>query len=433
MVARQLIRTGAVIVAGQAAVALLGVAALRLYTELVPADVFGESNLILSALGLGLQLFVAGFTAVQLRYYSEAEARGAGAEFTRETLSWSLRATGALTVIALVTLRLFQRPGHMTYGWPIVCGGAAWLFTMAVRNVLMSRFQAARRQLAYVGLQVVEAMLLLSVTVSALRLSPRVESYLLGQTVAVAILIGVILTVKWDSAESSRSHAPIESDFLRRAWSYGLPFAPMSFLSWLANLGDRYTLAILLGSGAAGRYVAPFSIASRGMLFANSALCDLFRPLLFDAENRRDHRHARWIFRRWIAASVALSAAGLTLIYFAGPLIVRLLLAAPYRDGAVRIMLWVACGYAVCGVTQVIENRVLSLGYSGWLLAPMVVGAVANVGFSIVLIRHGGIVGAAQATCASFAVQNLVTFAVLVLARRRYGGGLLEEAQIEVA
>jgi len=80
MNSRQLIRTRVLILIGQVAVASLEITALRLYTNLAPPDVVGESNLILSAPALGLQLFVAGFTATLLRYCSEAEARGAGDE-----------------------------------------------------------------------------------------------------------------------------------------------------------------------------------------------------------------------------------------------------------------------------------------------------------------------------------------------------------------
>lgn len=208
-------------------------------------------------------------------------------------------------------------------------------------------------------------------------------------------------------------------EFGARAFTYGAPFAPMSFLSWLANLGDRYTLGALLGAAAAGRYVAPFSIASRGMLLANAALCDLFRPILFDAENRDDARGARDTFVQWLLSSLLLSAAGVGVVYFGGSLIARLLLAPEYRPGAVAIMLWVSVGYTVSGITQVIESRLLSLGHSARLLLPMLMGAAANVGFSIVLIGRQGIVGAAEATCASFVFQGAATTAVLVNALRK--------------
>jgi O-antigen/teichoic acid export membrane protein len=431
--ARHLLRAGALIVGAQVAVAFIGVLALRFYTDLVTPAVFGGTNLVLSALGLGLQLFVAGFVAAQLRFYSEAEARGSADDFTRETLVLALRATVVLVALTMVVLVPLQMTGVFSCPAAVVVSGAAWLFAMTVRNVLMSRIQAQRRQTSYAKLQVVEAVLVFGITFTALHIDPSVESFLVGQVLAIGMLLLAILATAPDARAVLRGRPRVKESFGSKAWGYGAPFAPMSFLSWLANLGDRYTLAIMLGSEAAGRYVAPFSIASRGMMLANSALCDLFRPILFDAENRRDDASARITFVRWLLSSVALSSVGLAIVYFGGSLMTRLLLAPGYRSGAVAIMLWVPLGYTISGITQIVECRLLSLGHSARLLLPMILGAMANVGFSIILIRRNGILGAAQATCASFLFQNLATTVFLLLALRRRSASMAQETKIEPA
>jgi Na+-driven multidrug efflux pump len=166
------------------------------------------------------------------------------------------------------------------------------------------------------------------------------------------------------------------------------------------------------------------------MMLINSALCDLFRPILFDAENRRDAAGATIAFRRWVLSSIALSLVGLATVYLGGSLIARSLLAPAYRDGAVEIMLWVSLGYSVNSVTQVIESRLLSLGHSARLLLPMLSGAIANLAFSIVLIRYDGIVGAAQATCASFLFQHVATLGFLLHALRQRRPNVPPEAPL---
>ncbi len=434
----RLLRVGTLIVAAQVVTAVLGILALRLYTDLVTPAVFGEFNLAASALGLGLQLFVAGFTASQLRFYSEAEARGAGDQFARDTMIWSLRSTAALGGVSGLALLVLYLTEGLSYPPLVILGGIAWLFAMTIRNVLMSRIQAQRQQAAYARLQVGEAILIFGATLAALGISPTVASFLWGQALAVAALVGLI--VAWRPGDLRIFAAGAATDktsgtkaFGAKAFTYGVPFAPMSFLSWLANLGDRYTLAALLGAAAAGRYVAPFSIASRGMLLANAALCDLFRPILFDAENRKDAKAARDAFVQWLLSSLMLSLTGVAVVYFGGSMIARLLLAPEYRPGAVAIMLWVSFGYTVSSITQVIESRLLSLGHSARLLLPMFIGAVANVGFSIVLIRRQGIIGAAEATCASFVFQNVATGAFLVHALRRRRARFAREVKIEPA
>ncbi|MGA2188610.1 MAG: oligosaccharide flippase family protein [Steroidobacteraceae bacterium] len=431
MNARYLVRTGLLIVAAQVAIALISVLALRLYTNLMTPAAFGAANLVLSALGLGLQLFVAGYTAALLRFYSESETPERADAFARKTMSLALRGVVVLVGILLIVVTVATLTNTGAYSPLLFVSGVAWLFAMTVRNVLMSRIQAQRRQAAYAWLQVIEAALLCGVSVGALGMSPTVEAFLIGQTLAVAFVTLVILMADRTNLGLFRIRPGVKGGFGRKAWAYGAPFVPMSLLSWVANLGDRYTLAAMLGPGAAGRYVAPFSIASRGMLLANSALCDLFRPLLFDAENRRDRVGADKTFVVWIAASVALSAAGVAIVHFAGALIAALLLAQGYRAGAVEIMLWVSLGYAVSGVTQIIESRMLSLGHSARLLFPMVLGAIANVTFSIFLIRRNGVIGAAQATCASFVFQNLATAGFLIQALRRRRSNDSEEIAVD--
>jgi O-antigen/teichoic acid export membrane protein len=408
-----MLRAGAGIIVGHVAVALTGIAALRLFTELAPKEVFGEANLVVSVLAIGVQLFVSPLTATQLRYHTDAERRGEGDTFTGETLAWAF--TGALALAVVLGLGAAV--------WWIATGDgldplvtalcALWLLATAVRNVFMGRLHAERRQLAYMGLLAAEAVFCAALTAAALSIAATTGSYLAGQALAVAALVGVIgLAAPWPTWKVARLPSK-GSGFLRKALVYGAPLAPVTLLGWLANLADRYVLAFLLGAGAAGQYLAPFAIASRGQALVSTALADLFRPMLFDAENRGDRLGAKRIFRTWLLANLAMSGAALCAIAVLGEFVVQLLLAEDYRAGAVEIMVWIGLAYAIYGSTQTLENRLLSLGNSARLLVPVAMGAAANIVLSVAMIRWNGVVGAAQATCASFAIQGAITAATL--------------------
>ena len=418
MTAKTTLRTGALVLAGHVAAAAVGVAALRIYTELAPPGVFGEANLLLSALALGMQVVIAPFTASQLRFHSQAQARGDGGQFTRESLVWSLRAALVLAIVCSVGFSLW-RQWHGESAEILAAGASAiWLIAMTVRNVLMSRLQAERRQAAYTAIQVLEAILLAVLTALALRQSATIGSYVVGQVVAIAVLLmPLVRLAPWPKAlkgERGRANA----GFLSNVLSYGVPFVPMSMLTWVANLADRYAVAFLLGASAVGEYVAPFAIASRGMALVNVGLNDFFRPILFDAENQ-DTAKAQRVFRSWIATSVCLSAAALVFLHFAGGLVSSILLAKEYRASAVGVMMWVALGYGIFGVNQIFETRLLSLNRSARLLPSMALGAATNILFSLVLVSRNGIIGAAEATCASFALQAIGAALMLYLALRQ--------------
>ena len=416
---RSLLGQGGVILMGYIAIALLGMGALRLYTELAPKAVFGESNLLLTALTLGTQIFVAPFTNTQLRYHTAAQAAGKAGAFTREALVWALRGAAALAVLAVIGCLVSGRLGATALGPAAALPAFAWVFAFTVRNVLMSRLQAEQRRITYTGMMVVEMLAQAVFTVAALRVAPTIAAFVLGQVLAAMTLIGLILWIAVRSSPQREAGDVGPTGFRTHVASYGMAFAPLAVVGWLSNLADRYTLGLLLGSAAVGEYVAPLSIASRMMTMASGALNDLFRPLLFDAENHRRHSHANRLFGVWVAASAVTGAAAVLAIALAGKVAVGLLLGHGYREHAVPIMAWAASGYAVYGLTQIFETRMLSLGKSSWLVATMAAGAIANVAFSVVLISVHGVIGAAQANCLSFVVQAVITALFLVAALRR--------------
>jgi O-antigen/teichoic acid export membrane protein len=419
MTAKTALRTGALVLCGHGAVAVVGVGALRIYTELAPPAVFGEANLLLSALGLGMQVVISPFTASQLRFHTQAQARGEAVQFTRESLVWALRAAVLLAIVCSIGFSLWQQwHGHSP---EIVAAGASaiWLIAMTARNVLMSRLQAERRQAAYTAIQVLEAIILAGLTALALKQSATIGAFMAGQALAIVVLLMTLARLTPWPTPSVGKHARANAGFLPKVLSYGMPFVPMSLLSWVANLADRYAVAFLLGASAVGEYVAPFAIASRGMALVNVGLNDFFRPILFDAENQREPAKAQRIFRAWIATSVCLSAAALVFLYLAGGFVSSALLAKEYRASAVGVMMWVALGYGVFGVNQIFETRLLSLNRSARLLPSMALGAATNILFSLFLVSRNGIIGAAQATCASFVLQTIGAALFLHLALRQ--------------
>lgn len=414
---RSLVRSGTLVVGSSVAIALINVLALRLYTELAPPQTFGEFNLVLTALTLGTQLFVAPFTNTQLRYQTQAPAGEAADAFTREALHWSICSAGVLGVIAFCACLFCARLGGPRLGLAVAAASVAWVWATAVRNVFMGRLQAEQRRLAYGGLAVLEALTLVLTTVTALRIRVSTSSFLIGQVAApVALVIVGSFLLPWTRFRRSAPQAQ-RTEFRQRALEYGLPFAPVAVGGWLSNLADRYVLGLMTGAAAVGQYVAPASIASRGMILLNGTLNDFFRPMLFDAENRGEPHRARSVFLSWIGVSAAVGGATVALVALAGSIVVRILLATDYRSGAVPIMVWIAVGYGIYGVTQVIETRLLSLGKSAQLIATMAAGALANIGLSVVLIPRYGTLGAARASCLSFLVQSLVTATLLFRAR----------------
>ncbi len=391
-----------------AVVAIVGVTAIRILTGLAPPAVFGEANLLLVSLQLAATVASQPFTTTQLRYHSGEVDAGRGDSFTRAMLMWTCVANGGVSLLAMVVWLVQRRFGASPLGLPGLGGLALLMIATAVRNVNFGRFQAERRTFSYGSLLAIESSTAAIGAIIGLRISPSVDGYIVGQACgsATAALIGLA----WDLRTALRTLVTTQPKprALEMVRSYGLPFAPMGVLSWLANTADRYALGILAGPAAVGQYVAPFAVASRAMAMIGAPLVDVLRPILFEATNRGDKMGARRVFLIWVALRLTIILAALAFLALFGPLIGRLLLAPAYRSGATPILMWVAAGYGVQGVVQTIETRLMSLDRTSWLIVPMGVGGLANLAFSFLLIPHFGAVGAGMATALSFVVQSAV-------------------------
>ena len=404
--------------------ALIGIVALRAYTHFASAEVFGAANLILGVLGLGFQALVQPVVSTQLRYHAEAQRAGRGDGFTVQILGWALLAATLVAALFLSSFPLWSAGEKGGLGVALALAAVFWAFVAATRSVFYARLHAEQRMASLVRLRVAEASLIALVTSALLALAASEEAFVWGQVIGISgavLLTGIF--APWPvfgafAHLAGREHAV--PDFRGKLWRYGAPFAPMAGLTWLANLGDRYVLAALLGAAATGQYLAAFAIASQGFLLARGAMTDLFRPRLFEAETAADRDRAQRLFLAWLVACVGISLFGLAGIAVLGKWVVWLVLAEPYRAGAVEIMLWIGLGYGVSGLTTVLENRMLSLGHSAKILWPLGLGAVANIAFAYVLVSLNGVVGAAQACCMSFVLQFIATAFVFRRIGRRH-------------
>jgi O-antigen/teichoic acid export membrane protein len=401
--------------------ALIGVVGIRVLTELVPPSVFGETNLILNLLTLGIALLVNPFSNTMLRYQSRAESKEAADAFTRAAMNWTIVVSALTTLIFLAGAQGGQALRWFDFNHGVLAPAAVWLLATGARQVLVSRLQADTRLRAYSTIIVLEAALLVGVSAVLLTIWRSSNAYLWGQAIAVVCIVGVCALIASPLRRAPTGEPWLSHDFAKLAWRYGAPFLPLAVLGWFANLSDRYVLANVLGSAAAGEYLAAAAISSRGMMLLGAAATDVMRPRLFDAVNRNDSAGVSRVLRQWLALRVSVGLVGVAGLAVFGCFIAHHLLAEEYRGHATAIMLWVGGAFAVLGLAQVLETRLFSLDRAAWVIPAVALGAAANVGFSLWFIPAGGVVGAGQALCAGYAVQLAGTTFMLATAHRVRG------------
>jgi O-antigen/teichoic acid export membrane protein len=398
--------------AGQVATALAGLVGVRVLTELVPREVFGEASLWLGVLILCRNFFLIPISMFQLRYQANYAVLGQVGTFT-----------GRINRLAARSTTAFVLAGGLCYlGWAwatstpvrpaLLIALASCACMDAAKTIRQNVLSADRRQLAASVWTGTEAWTVVGLTAAALLVVPNTEAYLFGTAAGHFLpLLVYILFVPSTTDAHPGTAGPADRDiFYRQVARYGLPFVPLAVVVWFTNLGDRYLLNWLRGTADVGLYVAAFGLASKPALMIGGVIAAVARPILFNAVSAGRTGVANRVFHLWLSGTALLNAGLAAVLYVFGPWIARWFLAAEYREGAPEVMAWIAAGFGVYATIQVVENRIMSFGHSASLIAPVVVGAILKLILTYFFVQSQGLIGTARATFAAFVGQFLATW-----------------------
>ncbi|MNU81107.1 Polysaccharide biosynthesis protein [compost metagenome] len=191
---------------------------------------------------------------------------------------------------------------------------------------------------------------------------------------------------------------------------YGYPIAASLGLSLVLASTDRFLLAIFLDEAAVGAYHAGYSIANRTLDVLFIWLGAAGGPALVMALERGGRRQLIVAAREQASTLVLIglpAAVGVALV--ARPLS-EFMIGEDLREAAILVTPWIAVSAFLSGLTVYYFHQAFTLGRrTGWLLLAMSIPALSNIALNLLLIPRFGLVGAAWATAASFAVGLLAS------------------------
>ncbi|MCX7902538.1 MAG: lipopolysaccharide biosynthesis protein [Burkholderiaceae bacterium] len=391
---------------GQALSALGTLVGLRLVTEAVPPSVYGTV-----ALAVGMVALAQGVSAVPLmqavlRFYPEFESASEGMLLRRALLrSLRLPAAGSLLVLIAVLAAWLQTTSEESLGVTALCGV---LFLVEVaRSVELTLLNAKRDQRTMALLVMADAWArpvaaVVMVWLAADSAAAVIGGYLLGAVAPLAIfyLFRRLTVVAGPTAEEALA--------AKRLWTYAKPLVPLPFVGWVSGQADRYLLAAVVGMQPAGIYAALYGLASRPFLMLAAGIELALRQIYYgyvSAGNRVEERRTFWL---WLAASLGASLSLLLAIALFHQQIAALLLAAEYRVHS-ALMIWIAAGYVLAAVTQVVERVCYALHDTRGVLLVQGAGAALSVVVALPMIHWFGLEGAAWAVPIYFGAQMVLT------------------------
>ncbi|MFN4287071.1 MAG: lipopolysaccharide biosynthesis protein [Brevundimonas sp.] len=384
----------------------VGFLAIVIFTRLLTPDDFGRYALAYAVLTLSHVAVFTWLEAAMARFWAAQQTPAQIADHFR-SLYRTVFGLSALFV-PMVALVLWLWPAPMA----LKAALAAGLLGVPVRCVVrlvQERYRAAGEVGPAARLDMAQSVLGLLIGVGFAWAGFGGAAPLIGLALAPVLALPFILPAELKFAREGQ----VDSARLRSYAAYGYPIAASLALTVILSSTDRFLLAAFMNEATVGAYHAGYSLANRTLDVMFIWLGAAGGPALVMALERGGREALASAAREQFSTFVLLALpACVGLMLVAGPLN-TLMIGEALRADATRITPWIALAALLSGMTTYYFHQAFTLARrTGWLLGVMAIPALSNVVLNVLLIPAFGIMGAAWATVASFAVGLLASILI---------------------
>lgn len=389
----------------------IGFLLIPIYTRALTPKDYGIMALIGLASTIIGMVFQMGFNGAMIRYYNDypEQKRRAflGSAFIFQMSATALASLPIVLLSGPICRTLFGDAALARY--LVVSVAGVWLGLMG--NVPSACFLIREQKWAVVGLSLFGTLLGAACPlymVVALRMG--VWGAFLGTLIATAISSALNLWLTIREIDWRFDWAPV-----RRALAFGLPLIPHLMSHWAINYFDRLLIQRFASISDVGLYSLGYNFGLIMSLITGS-INTAWAPFFYNINKEKGEEQAKAEIARlstyWLLL-VGFAAMGLAAL---GPELLRLM-AAPAFWGASKVVPVIVLSYFIHGMYFMAVNPIFYRERTGVL--PWISGAAAavNIGLNFILIPEYGMMGAAWAAAAGFAVLFIV---VITYSRKFY-------------
>ena len=399
---RELPKHLAIYGSGDVAIQALNFLLLPLYVKYLTKADYGVLALLASVEATVKLFFRWGVDGAFMRFWYDCDDERARQRLASTLFFFLLAANGILLVLSLVaspfvSTRLLQSEGYTVALQLVLLNTFAIGFTFIPFHVL--RIQGRAREFSALTLARSASTLVLRL-ILVIGAGLGVMGVVVADVVVTAVLLVVML--KW--------FAPLlrpmfSRDLLRQSLAFGLPRIPHGFAMQLMAVGDRFVMARYLSVQDIGVYSmgVSFGLIEKIVL---GAFEYAWAPFYYATAREADAGRIFSTVATYGIAVLALMTAGLSAI------------AADLLDvvthgqyvAAAEVVTWTAVGVFFYGVYLLTSIGLNITSRTVYYPVTTAIGAGLNIGLNFALIPRFGIIGAAWANGAAYAVQAFLAF-----------------------
>ena len=397
---RELSKGLAIYGSGDVAVQILNFLLLPLYVIYLNKEDYGVIALLAAVEAPAKLFFRWGVDGAFMRYWYDCEDEPARQRLASTLFFFLLAVNGILLIASLAAApslseRLLERPGYTLALQLVLLNTFAIGFTFIPFHVLRMQNRAAQFSALTLARSVSTLLLRLALIVG---LGYGVMGIVLADVIVTAALMLVL--VRW--------FAPLirpvfSTETLRASLRFGLPRVPHGFALQVMSVADRVILQKFTSLEVVGVYSMGVSFGLVPKI-ALGAFESAWAPFYYATAREPDAKRVFTTVTTYGITILALMTAGLSAI---APDLLHVMTGGRFVEAA-PVVTWTSIGvffYGVYLLTSIGLNITTNTKYYPVSTA---IGAGVNVGLNFILIPSYGMLGAAWANGASYAVQAAI-------------------------
>ena len=379
-----LFKEGWWIVLGQIVTVMGMLALVRVLTEYLSPDEYGQLTLGLTIAGLVNQVVMGGINNGIGRYYSISAEKG--------DLWGYLRASGQLLgyatiVVVIISVVLLSSLFVTNYSHWIGLAIAVLVFSiLSGYNSALSGVQNAARQRAIVALHNgMNAWLKIAFAMGAvLWFGSDSTAVVMGYTLSALIITASQLVFlkrlmrRQGVSRSSESHEA----WVRKMWQFSWPFSAFGIFTWAQQVSDRWALEAFATTQDVGHYAVVFQLGYAPIGMMTGLMMTFIGPILYQrsgaATDHARNASVHSIVWRITQASIAVTVAAFSFTWFLHEWLFRWLVAEAFRDVS-HFLPWVVLAGGLFAAGQMLSLKFMSEIRSRSLLQVKIVTAILGV------------------------------------------------------
>ena len=410
---------GGWIVAGQVASVIGAMVLVRVLTEYLDPDQYGQLALGLTLAGLVNQTILGGITSGIGRYYTiAAEKQDLGAYLlaTRYLLAY------ATAVVVAIALMLMASLYWLDYSQWIGIVAAALVFSvLSGYNSALGGIQNAARQRAVVAFHGgLDAWLKILLAVGAvLWLGTSSTTVVIGY--ACSSLLITVSQLIFLRRTIPDQHAPIPNrqQWVRQIWAYSLSFTTFGAFTWMQQVSDRWALQAFAISSDVGQYAVLFQLGYTPIALITGMAMNFLGPILYQRSGDATDpvRNANVDRLVWSISKISVLAtlSGFAIAFALHEQLFAQLVGSDYR-GSSYLLPWVVLAGGLFEAGQVLALKLMS----EMKPSNMVIAKIATAIIGVLLNVYGAAFAGVQGVVGALVAFSLIYFVwMAILARRQ--------------